>query len=442
MKLRNSAISLVAILALAAAIPAGSVSLAPGWPQSTGDQISSSPALGDIDGDGHLEIVIGSYDNKVYAWHGDGTLATGWPQSTGKWVHSSPALGDLIGDGHLDVVVGSGDGKVYAWHGGGTSLAGWPKATGGPVGSSPALGDLDGDGHLEVVVGSDDRKVYAWRGDGTAVTGWPQTTGYMVTSSPALGDIDGDGHLEVVVGSADGKVYAWHRDGTAVTGWPQTTAGPVDSSPALGDLNGDGHLDVVVGSRDGKVYAWHGDGTPLAGWPAVPWSNPGGLFSHVFGAPALGDIDGDGQLEVLVAAQPIYSFPCDIWAWNADGTNVTGWPRNVGPDPAALIAAGGTSSPALGDLDGDGRPEVVLGYGGGICAWHGDGTVVADWPQSVSSLIRWSSPALGDVLGNGHLDVVIGSWDHKVYVWDCGLPTADTLPWPMFHHDLRHTGVR
>ena len=69
-------------------------------------------------------------------------------------VYSSPALGDLDGDGHLEVVVGSDDGKVYAWHHDGTPVAGWPQTTGDVVDSSPALGDLDGDGHLEVVVGS------------------------------------------------------------------------------------------------------------------------------------------------------------------------------------------------------------------------------------------------------------------------------------------------
>jgi len=304
-------ISLLACVALVgvvlSAVPAWCVSLQPGWPQSTGSYVFSSPALGDLDGEGDLEVVVGSVDSKVYAWHHDGTPVAGWPQSTGSDVVSSPALGDLDGDGDLEVVVGSNDRKVYAWHHDGTPVAGWPQTTGSVVGSSPALGDLDGDGDLEVVVGSSDSKVYAWHDDGTPVAGWPQTTGAGVYSSPALGDLDGDGDVEVVVGSYNYKVYAWHHDGTPVAGWPQTTGNWVYSSPALGDLDGDGDLEVVVGSYDFKVHAWHHDGTPVAGWPQS-------TGSIVRSSPALGDLDGDGDLEVVVGSvdYKVYAWTCEV----------------------------------------------------------------------------------------------------------------------------------
>ncbi|UCH36211.1 MAG: VCBS repeat-containing protein, partial [Armatimonadota bacterium] len=413
------AVAVVALAVLTAA-PARTVTLQSGWPQTTGFWVTGSPALADLDGDGDLEVVVGSDDGYVYAWHHDGTAVAGWPQTTGGQVGTSTAVGDLEGDGSLELLVGCRDMYVYAWHGDGIPVPGWPQKTGAQVDSSPALGDLDGDGDLEVVVGSMDGDVYAWHPDGTPVTGWPRSTADGVQSSPALGDLDGDGDLEVVVGSWDGYVYAWHGDGTPVAGWPESTGDTVMSSPALGDLDGDGYLEVVVGSLDHNIYAWHGDGMSVAGWPQV-------ADSVVSSSPALGDLDGDGDLEVVVGSSDF-----SVYAWHHDGTPVGGWPRST--------AWSVRSSPALGDLDGDGYLEVVVGSeDNNVYAWHGDGTAVAGWPQSTGYWVI-SSPTLGDLDGDGDLEVVVGSLDNSVYAWTCEVPTTDPLPWPMFHHDMRRTG--
>ncbi len=86
------------------------------WSYAAGDKIESSPALGDIDGDGHLEVVVGCRDGLVYALNGeDGSFL--WSYTTGGQVKSSPALGDIDDDGNLEVVVGSADFSVYALNG-------------------------------------------------------------------------------------------------------------------------------------------------------------------------------------------------------------------------------------------------------------------------------------------------------------------------------------
>jgi PKD repeat protein len=391
----------------------------PGWPQTVGDWAWSSPALGDLDGDGDLEVVAGSYDRKVHAWHHDGAPVWAEPLSTGGQVESSPALGDLDGDGDLEIVVGSHDGKVYAWHHDGTPVWSPPPSTGGWIDGSPALGDLDGDGNLEVVVGSWDMKVYAWHHDGTPVWSQPLDTGGLVVSSPALGDLDADGDLEVVVGSYDTKVYAWHHDGTPLWAEPRSTGGVIESSPALGDLDGDGMLEIVVGSYDGKVYAWRCDGTAL-------WTEPLATTDLIRSSPALGDLDRDGDLEVVVA-----SYDNSLYAWHHDGTPVWAEPLSTGDHIE--------SSPALGDLDGDGYLEIVIGSDDTrVYAWDHTGAPVWAEPLTTAGRIQ-SSPALGDLDGDGDLEVVVGS-AHQVYAWTCDLPTGDRLPWPMFGHDRLRTG--
>jgi len=195
-------------------------------------------------------IVVSDDEGYVYAlsWKGEKI----WEFKTGDSVGFA-SLGDLDGDGYLDVVVGSRDDYIYALSGKDGRLL-WKFETRGSVWSSPALGDIDGDGNLDVVVGSVDNYIYALSGrDGRLL--WKFKTGYFVTSSPALGDIDGDGNLDVVVGSWDDYIYALSgKDGKLL--WKFKTRYWVDSSPALGDLDGDGYLDLAVASGDGYLYVF------------------------------------------------------------------------------------------------------------------------------------------------------------------------------------------
>jgi len=379
------------------------------WSYTTGDKVTSSPALGDVDGDGKLEVVFGSYDNKVYALNGeDGNVV--WSYTTGDKVMSSPALGDVDGDGKLEVVFGSNDNKVYALNGEDGSIA-WSYTTGSNVGT-PALGDVDGDGNLEVVVGSDDTKVYALNGEDGSVL-WSYTTEFYVRSSPALGDVDGDGKLEVVVGSYDAKMYALNGEDGSVA-WSYETESFV-MSPTLGDIDSDGKLEVVFGSCDNKVYALNGEDGSVA------WSYTTESSIHI--CPALGDVDGDGKLEVVVGNGNFMMYVLN----SEDGTVVWSCRMNYYV----------YSSPALGDVDGDGKLELVIGNSdGGIYALNGeDGSI--DWSYMTGGWLGvCSSPALGDMDGDGKLEVVVGSNDNKVY---CLKPThsGERVSWQGLSGDSR-----
>ncbi|MCK4329060.1 PQQ-binding-like beta-propeller repeat protein [candidate division WOR-3 bacterium] len=376
------------------------------WSYKTRGWIRSSPALGDIDGDRRLEVVIGSWDENVYALNAqDGSLL--WSYKAGPKLTSSPALGDIDGDGKLEVVIGSGDYNLYALNGEDGSLL-WFYTTGDWVESSPVLGDIDGDGKLEVVVGSWDNSIYALNGeDGSLV--WLYTTQNIVSSSPALGDIDGDGKLEVVVGSWGGIIYALNaEDGSFL--WSYTAIYISESSPAIGDIDGDGSLEVVIGSADDNVCALNGeDGSFI-------WSYTTGRTG--FSSPALGDIDGDGKLEVVIGSSP-WQGNSNVYALNGENGSLL-WSYTPGDRVK--------SSPALGDIDGDGKLEVVIGSDDyNVYAFNGeDGFVL--WSYTTGGRIDYSSPALGDIDGDGKLEVVVGSHDGKIYALndrDEGKPHRD-----------------
>jgi outer membrane protein assembly factor BamB len=388
------------------------------WMYTTGGAIDSSPAIADVDGDGQLEVIIGSRDNRTYCLNGL-TGAQKWNYTTGAEIYSSsPAVADVDGDGHLEVLVGSSDKNVYCLNGK-TGDIKWSYTTGGRIWSSPAVADVDGDGHLEVLVGSSDKNVYCLNGK-TGGIKWSYTTGKRVFSSPTVADVNGDGKLEVLVGSDDNQVYCLNG-ATGSKLWNYTTRKSVESSPAVADVDGDGHLEVLSGSLDNRTYCLNG------ATGAQKWNYTTGGW--VWSSPTIVDVNDDGHLEAVVSSE-------DKQVYCLNGTMGTKlWNDTTG----ALV----DSSPAVADVDGDGHLEVLVGSYDNRTYCLSGATGAQKWNYTTEGNI-YSSPVVADINGDGHLEVLIGSEDKNVYCLSVvGAPfIAGAYPWPSigFQRDVRHSG--
>ena len=248
--------------------------------------------------------------------------------------------------------------------------------------------------------------------DRSARAGWPKRIG-PITHSPVVTDL-GDGQKSVLVVTHFGELYRFKLDGTQV--FKTVNYGATYSAPSVGVLGGS---TAIVWATDTNIYAHRPDETLVPGFPiAAPSTHE---FRTVL---TLADIDGDGNLEILVGAMGLStSTPARVYAYRyANGvvSLMPGWPQAM--NHSTMYA-----SVSVGDLDGDGRPELVAGNYDRVYAWHADGTLVSGFPATLArpitgtqstgggSFASSSQSALADLDGDGKLEIIIGS---NVRRWD------------------------
>jgi len=309
----------------------------------------------------------------------------------------------------------------------------------------------DADGN----VGEDRAFFYAIH-DPMLKRGYPKLLGSSGEASPTLADVNGDHRADIVLATADGLMRVLSgRTGRPLRGWPRKQLqapgvgavaaakriGPIRSgflgTPAVGDIAGSRAPEVVATGLDGNVYAWTARGRPLPGFPKhidqQGTAASGKLDSAIYSSPALADLDRDGKLDIVFGAadQKIYAI-------KGNGTAVSGWPvlaRDIGAgaDTAKIL-----SSPAIGDLNGDGSPDVVEGtaevYGttpnttGRVYAFDAHGKPLPGWPIAPGAVAADAiplagegtpmSPVIADVNGDGKDEVAVTSFTGQPELWN------------------------
>lgn len=390
---------------------------------SPGGNGPNGAVIADVNGDGKPDVIVSDWciNNTVpcpngaigvLLGNGDGTLRAPLTYSSGGVYATDVAVGDLNGDGKPDIVVvncgnalnnhcigSGGNAGVLLGNGDGTfqPVVGIALGGGGFGAIAVAIAEINGDGKQDIVVAGDCSSggcggVLLGNGDGTFQPEIPFGSAGLIAFSLAIGDVNGDGKLDAVIGnqcaqqlcnSSSVGVSLGNGDGSFQPAVAYDSGGIYPDGVAIADISGDGKADIVIANSSTSITINQGDVGVLIG-------NGNGTFQPVvayvaseFGAAAINvaDVDGDGKLDVVVANCSAFSGDCrggggnvGVLLGNGDGTL----------QPVVTFPPGGNTpfAVAVGDLNGDSKPEIVVG--------NCNSNVCGQLPGGVSVLLNTS----------------------------------------------------
>lgn len=398
----------------------------------------------DFDGDGDMDVVAIAYnDNDVVLWQnssatGDGSAWTPYPIEQSLSNVNSLAIGDIDGNGWVDVVCASNDGGDVVWfeNDGSPTVGSWTDHDIDGSFDGPRrldVADFDRDGDLDVMGASFDSDEVTWwenenpSGDGLNWNDHTVAGSFLGAYSTFAADIDGDGDLDVLGAGFDADDITWfENDGTPTgDGWTEHTVDPNYNGARHAvafDIDGDGDVDIVGASNtDDDISWWENDGSPING----------GWIKHTVDATFedvrtvfVSDIDGDGDLDITGAA-----FDGQAIAWYENQAIH----RSATFSTERLVEGGfdEANSVVTADMDGDGDLDILGASGGDdeVTWWEnvlGDGSSWTEWEVD-DGFWEARSARASDVDGDGDLDIIAAGYGADTIMWyeNDGAPRDD-----------------
>lgn len=259
----------------------------------------------------------------------------------------------------------------------------------------------------------------------TVYPNWPVSENGSNERGGVYGNLDNDPEMELIYAIGD-KIYAFNIDASLVGGWPRTLDYPTDGAPAFGDVDGDGFGEIVVTTHQtstfatGTVYAFEINGANMPGFPITMEGGP-------LRTPVLYDIDDDGKHEIIIAVR---KWPEGfIHVYRSNGTMYPNFPVRMEYTPGSAVA--------VGDITGDGVPEIVAESYYTLHAFNLEGVILEGFPYypGENRVFSYSSPVLADIDGDGAREIICG--DHSISTGDGAVHVVKydgtVLPgWPQY----------
>lgn len=400
----------------------------------------ASPAVADLDGDGENEVIV-PRDEKLVVWHADGTEAWRYEPGEGR-IWASPVVADFDGDGEMEVATASRS-KVFLLDATGQLMPGFPVTWEDEL-RSLAAADVDGDGKLDLVAapahGGPTDVMIAWSGEGQVLAGFPPNAAgvsgcdedgkcYLAgcyDQNVALGDLDGDGKADIVVGHDDAYASFHESTGEAYDANPIFPAKKTPGVRYLFDL-----AEAQQGYAEDEETA---------------------LQAHFTNsAPAIADLDGDGTPEILLLGSVQNASQSDrykgvaLWALHRDASRVTGWETPYhAPDYLAglwdydgvnVVAA--TNQVTVADIDpSSAGPEMIFaGFDGRIHAVTADAKALWAITYTTDPNVLTGGVVVGDLSGDGIPEIVFSTYSPDegkgaLFILDAGGNIQHQIPLP------------